>query len=177
VKLSSTRIPGAFVIEIEPRRDERGYFARTYCFDTLRKASAQFGTIRQTSISFNAERGTLRGLHFQADPKPEGKIVRASAGRIFDCIVDFRLNSPTHRQWFGVELDAAAHNALLIPPGCAHGFLTLLDNCAIEYFMDTDYVPELARGCRWNDPAFGIDWPATPLSMSERDKTWPDCAL
>jgi dTDP-4-dehydrorhamnose 3,5-epimerase len=177
VKFSPTIIPGAFVIEIESRRDERGYFARTYCFETLRKAGAQFDTIRQTSISFNAERGTLRGLHFQVEPKPEGKIVRASAGRIFDCIVDLRRSSPTHRQWFGIELDAAAHNALLIPPGCAHGFLTLQDNCAIEYFMDADYVPELARGCRWNDSAFGIAWPATPAFMSERDRAWPDYAL
>jgi len=176
VKLTPTRVAGAFAIEIEPLRDERGYFARLYCFETLRKSGAQFGTIRQTSISFNATRGTLRGLHFQAEPAQEGKIVRASRGRIFDCIVDLRRDSPTHRQWFGIELDAAAQNALLIPPGCAHGFLTLEDDCAVEYMMDADYVPQLARGCRWNDPAFGIAWPAAPVSMSERDRTWPDYA-
>jgi dTDP-4-dehydrorhamnose 3,5-epimerase len=174
VKLIPTAIPGAFSILIEPHGDERGFFARTYCAETLKRASAQFGTIRQTSISFNAQKGTLRGLHWQAAPKPEGKIVRASRGRIFDCIVDLRRDSPTYLNAFGIVLDAAAHNALLIPQGCAHGFLTLEENCAVEYFMDADYAPELARGCRWNDPAFAIAWPAEPLAMSERDRTWPD---
>jgi dTDP-4-dehydrorhamnose 3,5-epimerase len=176
VKLTPTKIAGAFAISIEPLRDERGYFARLYCFETLRKAGAQFGTVRQTSISFNADRGTLRGLHFQAWPEPEGKIVRVSRGRIFDCIVDLRRGSSTHLQWLGMELDAAKQTVLLIPPGCAHGFLTLEDNCAVEYMMDADYVPDLARGCRWNDPAFGIAWPTTPITMSERDRNWPDYA-
>jgi len=174
VKLTQTKIPGALVIEIEPRRDERGFFARTYCFETLRAAGAPFGAIRQMSLSFNAERGTLRGMHWQAAPKPESKIVRASSGRIFDAIVDLRRESPAYLQWFGIELDARAHNALLIPPGCTHGFLTLEENCAVEYAMDADYAPECARGCRWNDRAFGIKWPFTPISMSERDRTWPD---
>ncbi|HEY4265273.1 MAG TPA: dTDP-4-dehydrorhamnose 3,5-epimerase family protein [Micropepsaceae bacterium] len=176
MKLTPIGIAGAFAIAIEPRCDERGYFARLYCCETLRRAGATFGTIRQTSISFNAERCTLRGLHFQAEPAPEGKIVRVSRGRIFDCFVDLRRDSPTHRHWFGTELSAEAQNALLIPPGCAHGFLTLEDNCAVEYMMDADYVPELARGCRWNDPAFGIVWPEMPRAMSERDRTWPDYA-
>lgn len=176
MKLSPTKIPGALAIEIEPHRDERGFFARTYCFETLRAAGAAFGAIRQTSISFNAPRGMLRGMHWQAEPSPEGKIVRASSGRIFDCIVDLRRNSAAYLAWFGIELNAGVHNALLIPPGCAHGFLTLEDNCAVEYIMDTDYVPELARGCRWNDPAFGIAWPFPPAAMSERDRNWPDFA-
>ena len=176
MKLTPTKIPGALIVEIEPLADERGFFARTYCFETLRAAGAPFGTIRQTSISLNAGQGTLRGMHWQADPHPEGKIVRMASGRIFDAIVDLRRDSPTYRSWFGIELDAAAQNALLIPPGCAHGFLTLVENCAVEYVMDADYVPDLARGCRWNDPAFGIEWPSAPLAMSERDKTWPDFA-
>ena len=176
MKLIPTKIPGALAILLEPHRDERGFFARTYCVETLRAAGAEFGTIRQTSISFNRMRGTLRGMHWQAEPRPEGKIVRASAGRIFDCIVDLRSGSPAYLSWFGVVLDAAAHDALLIPPGCAHGFLTLEDDCTVEYIMDTDYVPELASGCRWNDPAFGIAWPAPPATMSERDRTWPDFA-
>jgi dTDP-4-dehydrorhamnose 3,5-epimerase len=174
VKLSPTRIEGAFVIEIEPHRDDRGFFARTYCFETLRAAGAPFGSIRQMSVSFNRESGTLRGLHWQAAPAPEGKIVRVTAGRIFDAIVDLRRGSPSYLQWFGIDLEAQSHNALLIPPGCAHGFLTREENCAIEYIMDADFVPELARGCRWNDPAFGILWPEAPKAMSERDRTWPD---
>ncbi len=174
MKLKPTTIPGAIVIEIEPHRDERGFFARTYCFETLAAADAEFGAIRQTSVSFNAARGTLRGMHWQAEPRPEGKIVRASSGRIFDVIVDLRRDSPAFLKWFGIELSAAAHNALLIPKGCAHGFLTLEDNCAVEYAMDVDYAPDCARGARWNDPAFAIAWPFAPLAMSERDRTWPD---
>jgi len=174
VKLAPAKIPGAFTIDIAPNRDERGFFARIYCHETLRAAGAEFRTIRQTSISFNKERGTLRGMHWQAEPAPEGKIVRAISGRIFDCIVDLRRDSATYLQWFGITLDAAVHNALLIPPGCAHGFLTLEDDCTVEYTMDADYAPALARGVRWNDPKFGIAWPAQPLAMSERDRTWPD---
>ena len=174
MKLTPTKIPGALVIEIEPLVDERGFFARTYCFETLRSAGAAFGTIRQTSISFNAKRGTLRGMHWQADPHPEGKIVRASSGRIFDVIIDLRPESPAYRGWFGIELDAKAQNALLVPAECAHGFLTLEANCAIEYVMDADYVPGLSRGCRWNDSAFGIEWPFAPITMSDRDNSWPD---
>jgi len=176
VKLTPTKIPGALIVEIEPLVDERGFFARTYCAETLRGAGAAFGTIRQTSISVNTKRGTLRGMHWQAEPHPEGKIVRAASGRIFDAIVDMRPQSPAYRSWFGIELDAKTQNALLIPPGCAHGFLTIEENCAIEYVMDTDYVPGLSRGCRWNDPAFGIEWPFAPIAMSERDKTWADFA-
>jgi dTDP-4-dehydrorhamnose 3,5-epimerase len=176
VKLTTTKIPGALVVEIEPLGDERGFFARTYCFDTLRAAGAPFGVIRQTSISFNVRRGTLRGMHWQAEPHGEAKIVRASAGRIFDVIADLRPESPTYRSWFAIELDADAQNGILIPPGCAHGFLTLEENCTVEYTMDTDYAPGFARGCRWNDPAFGIEWPFAPRTISERDKTWPDFA-
>jgi dTDP-4-dehydrorhamnose 3,5-epimerase len=174
VKLTSTNIPGAFVIAFDSQGDERGYFGRIYCVETLRNAGAPFGPIRQMSLSFTKERGTLRGLHWQAAPKPEAKTVRVSAGRIFDCIVDLRPDSPAYLQSFAIELDAQLHNALLIPPLCAHGFLTLIDDCTIEYAMDADYVPELARGARWNDPAFGIEWPALPSIIGERDKTWPD---
>jgi len=174
VKLTPTKIPGAFVMGFESQNDERGYFGRLYCTETLRKAGAPFGAIRQMSISFNKQRGTLRGMHWQAEPKPEGKIVRVSAGRIFDAIVDLRRDSPTYLQSFTIELDAQLHNAVLIPSLCAHGFLTLSDDCTIEYAMDADYVPELARGARWNDPAFAIEWPTSPTVIGERDKTWPD---
>lgn len=174
MKLSPTKIPGAFVVKFEPQRDERGYFGRTYCMETLRNAGASFAAIRQMSISFNKDSGTLRGMHWQANPKPEGKIVRASKGRIFDCIVDLRRDSPAYLQSFAIELDAGLANAIVIPPLCAHGFLTLSEDCTVEYAMDTDYVAELARGARWNDPAFAIEWPALPSVIGERDKTWPD---
>jgi len=176
VKVTPTKIPGAFVIAFESQGDERGYFGRLYCTETLRNAGAPFGAIRQMSISFNKQRGTLRGLHWQANPKPEGKIVRVSAGCAFDCIVDLRRDSTAYLQSFAIELDARLHNALLIPPLCAHGFLTLTGDCTVEYAMDADYVPELARGARWNDPAFAIEWPALPSAISERDKAWPGFA-
>jgi dTDP-4-dehydrorhamnose 3,5-epimerase len=174
VKLAATKIPGAFVVTFESHSDERGYFGRTYSMETLHEAGAPLGAIRQMSISFNKQRGTLRGMHWQAAPQPEGKIVRVSAGRIFDCIVDLRRDSVAYLQYFAIELDARLHNAVVVPPLCAHGFLTLTDDCAVEYAMDADYVPELARGARWNDPAFAIDWPALPSVIGERDKVWPD---
>jgi dTDP-4-dehydrorhamnose 3,5-epimerase len=176
MKLTPTKIPGAFVIEIEPVTDERGFFARIYCQETFRAAGAVFGGIRQTSISCNTQRGTLRGLHWQAETKPEAKIVRASAGRVFDVVVDLRRGSPSYCDWFGLELEARRHTALLIPPGCAHGFLTLEDGCTVDYMMDADYAPECARGVRWDDPAFGIVWPFAPLTMNARDRTWPNFA-
>ncbi len=173
MKLSRTKIPDALLIEIEPHGDERGYFARTYCWTELRNAEARFGTIRQVSISFNPQRGTLRGMHWQAPAQPEAKIVRVSSGRIFDVIADLRRDSPAYGQWYGVELGADRQNAVLIPAGCAHGFLTLEDDCAVDYFMDSDYVPELALGFRWDDLAFRIEWPFAPTLIGERDKTWP----
>ena len=173
MKVIATKIPGVLVLDIEPIGDERGFFARTYCSETLRAGGAAFGSIRQTSISFNTERGTLRGLHWQAESSPEAKIVRVSSGRIFDVAVDLRPASPAYCKWFGVELDARRHNALLVPAGCAHGFLTLENDCTVEYAMDADYAPECARGCRWDDPAFGIAWPFAPAAMSERDRSWP----
>jgi dTDP-4-dehydrorhamnose 3,5-epimerase len=176
VKLTPTKIAGALVLELEPIIDERGFFARTYCHETLRAAGAGFGSIRQTSISQSKERGTLRGLHWQSEPKSEAKIVRVTAGSIYDVVVDLRRASPTYCDWFGLELDALRHAALLIPAGCAHGFLTLEPDCTVEYTMDADFAPECARGARWDDPAFGIVWPFAPLAISERDRAWPNFA-
>jgi dTDP-4-dehydrorhamnose 3,5-epimerase len=174
VKLIPTKIPGALVLEIEPITDERGFFARTYCHETLHAAGAVFGSIRQTSISYSKERLTMRGLHWQTEPRPERKIVRVTAGSIYDVVVDLRRGSPTYCKWFGLELDARRHTALLIPPGCAHGFLTLEPDCTVEYTMDADHAPECARGARWDDPAFGIVWPFAPAAISERDRSWPN---
>jgi dTDP-4-dehydrorhamnose 3,5-epimerase len=177
MRVEPTRLHGVFLITAIPNRDERGFFVRTYCFETFRRYGTSFGNVRQTSISFNRFARTLRGLHWQAEEKPEGKIVRALQGCVFDVIVDLRRDSATYCQWIATELDGDAYNAVLIPPGCAHGFLTLVENCTVEYVMDTDYDQNLARGCRWNDPAFDIRWPFCPVVISERDKNWPDFAL
>jgi dTDP-4-dehydrorhamnose 3,5-epimerase len=174
MKLQPTVIIGVFQIALEPIGDERGLFARSYCFESLRRAGAQFGAIRQMSISFNPRIGTLRGLHYQSLEKPEGKIVRVISGRIFDVALDLREQSSTYLRWCHAELGADAHDALLIPPGCAHGFLTLEDDTTVEYAMDADFDARLACGCRWNDPRFGIAWPFEPRLIGERDRNWPD---
>jgi dTDP-4-dehydrorhamnose 3,5-epimerase len=176
VKVIGTPIPGAFRIEPEPQTDARGSFARSYCEATFRAHGLEPVGI-QCNISVNTERGTLRGLHYQAAPAEEAKLVRCVRGRLFDVAVDLRPNSPAFRQWLGVELDAEEGHALYIPRGCAHGFLTLADDTAVYYHMGTEYVPDLARGVRWNDPAFAISWPFAPLHLSERDAAFPDFVL
>ena len=170
---SDTEIEGVRIVELAPHTDARGSFARSFCIDEFAAAGIDL-TIVQTNISRNSSRGTLRGLHFQAEPAPEPKLVRCTAGRIFDVAVDLRAGSPSFCRWTGLELDAGTHNGLYIPAGCAHGFLTLDDNTEVSYLMGTAYVPELARGVRWNDPAFNIDWPIAPETMSEKDAAYPD---
>ncbi len=174
MKFEATPIAGLWRIEIEPHADARGFFARTYCIDEFARAGVRFGSIRQSSLSFNRVRGTLRGLHWQAAPKLEGKLVRPARGRIFDVIVDLRANSPTFCRWFGAELRSDRSEAFLVPPLCAHGFVTLEDDSVVDYAMDADFDTELARGVRWDDPAFGIVWPIEPVVMSDRDRTYPD---
>jgi dTDP-4-dehydrorhamnose 3,5-epimerase len=123
----------------------------------------------QCSVSFNAKRGTLRGLHFQASPHDEEKLVRCTGGAMFDVIVDLRTDSPTHRGWFGVELTAANRRALYVPKGFAHGFISLADDTEVYYMISVPYAAGFARGLRWNDPALGIRWPMEPVVISERD--------
>jgi dTDP-4-dehydrorhamnose 3,5-epimerase len=178
VKLVASELPGVFFVEIEPLRDERGFFART--FDAALFAAAGLdASVVQCNTSFNARVGTLRGLHYQAAPHEEGKLVRCTRGCIFDVVVDLRLESPTHGRWLGVELDAAGTRSLFIPGGCAHGFQTLADDSEVHYQMTAPYVPAAARGVRFDDPAFAIDWP-DPLRgeriVSERDRAFPDYA-
>jgi dTDP-4-dehydrorhamnose 3,5-epimerase len=173
VKFTPTLIPGVVKIEPEPQADERGSFGRTYCEATFRKHGLEPVGI-QCNISANTKRGTLRGLHYQAPPAEEAKLVRCLRGRLFDVAVDLRPDSPAFRQWLGVELDAEEGRALYIPRGCAHGFLTLADDTAVYYQMGAEYAPDLARGVRWNDPAFAISWPYAPLHISPRDAAFPD---
>ncbi len=175
MKFRHLRIPGVVRIDLEPQTDERGGFARTYCEATFRAHGLEPVGI-QCNISVNPRRGTLRGLHYQAAPAEEAKLVRCVRGRLFDVAVDLRPDSPAFRQWLGVELDAEAGEALYIPRGCAHGFLTLADDTAVYYHMGSEYAPERARGVRWNDPAFAISWPFEPLHLSERDAAFPDFA-
>jgi dTDP-4-dehydrorhamnose 3,5-epimerase len=174
VKLIPAIIKGVFVIESEPAADERGSFGRIYCREEFRRAGISFGAITQTSRSSNPAPATLRGLHWQAGPAAENKLIKVARGKIFDVAVDIRPASPTFRQWFGLELDADGGKALLVPEGCAHGFITLTRDCLVDYAMDRDYAPALARGARWDDPAFAIQWPAEPSAISPRDSNWPD---
>jgi dTDP-4-dehydrorhamnose 3,5-epimerase len=168
-----TRIPGVWEIDVEPHADTRGSFARTYC---EREFGARGLETRypQCNLSRNARRGTLRGLHFQAAPRAETKLVRCVAGAIFDVVVDLRLGSSGYLQWIGVELSAENGKALYVPPGCAHGFVSLCPDSDVFYQMGAFYEPEAARGFRWDDPAFAIRWPLDPTVISERDQSHAD---
>ncbi|WP_029005300.1 dTDP-4-dehydrorhamnose 3,5-epimerase [Azorhizobium doebereinerae] len=173
MKISPTSVDGVMAVEVTPFSDERGLFARTFCAETF-AAHGMAEVFPQQNTSFNPRAGTLRGLHMQAEPNAEAKLVRATRGRIYDVAVDLRPASPTYRAWTAVELDAARRNALYIPGGCAHGFLTLEDDSEVFYLMSRTYVPELARTYRWNDPAFGVAWPADPILISARDAAAED---
>lgn len=173
VKFVATDVAGAFVVEPEMREDERGAFARTFCAETF-AAHGLASVYPQCNVSTNGRRGTLRGLHFQTVPKAEAKLVRATRGRVFDVALDLRPDSPSHLKWAAVELDAARHNAFYIPAGCAHGFLTLEDHCELFYQMSETYDSDLARGVRWDDPAFAIAWPFAPEVIGTRDANYPD---
>jgi dTDP-4-dehydrorhamnose 3,5-epimerase len=165
-------LAGAYIVDMSRHEDERGFFARSYCADEF--AAHGFGSnMRQCSVSYNETRGTLRGMHFQAAPHDEEKLVRCTAGAIFDVIVDVRLRSPTQRRWFGAELSAANRRSLFIPKGFAHGFISLADASEVFYMISEPYVPVFSRGIRWNDPALGIEWPLTPTVMSARDAAYP----
>ncbi len=169
---------GALVVEAEPIEDERGHFARTFSSEEF-AARGLDARVGQCSTSFNARAGTLRGLHYQAAPHGEAKLVRCTRGAIYDVAVDLRSDSPTYRDWVGVELTADNARALFVPDGCAHGFQSLVDATEVLYQISTPYVQAAARGVRWNDPAFGVEWPAAPpkgRTMSARDAEYPDFA-
>jgi dTDP-4-dehydrorhamnose 3,5-epimerase len=169
-----TKLAGAFVIEPEPREDERGVFARTYCRDEFTARDLNTNWV-QCNVSFNRLRGTLRGMHWQAKPHAEVKLVRCIRGAAFDVIADLRPDSPTHRQWVGVELTADNRRAVYIPAGFAHGFQTLTDGTEMFYQMSEFYYPDLARGARWDDPALGIEWPVVERRIiTARDQAFPD---
>lgn len=168
-----TPLAGAFVIELEPHRDERGWFARSFCEREL----AEHGLptrFPQSNLSFNRHAGTLRGMHYNRAPFAESKLVRPASGAIFDVIVDLRQGSPTRFRSFGVELTAAQGSALFVPAGFAHGFVTLLDDTAVHYQMGEFFNADAARGFRWNDPKFSLAWPREPSVIAARDAGYPD---
>ena len=180
MKFQDVGLPGAWLVQVERMEDARGFFARTWCDDEF--ARAAFGSsgsgdvprFVQNSISFNLRKGTLRGMHYQAAPSREGKLVRCTAGAIFDAIIDLRPESETYLKFASVELTQRNRDALYIPPGFAHGFQTLVDDTEVFYQMTDVFQPELARGLRWNDPLFPIPWPEDDRLIHARDAQYPD---
>jgi dTDP-4-dehydrorhamnose 3,5-epimerase len=173
VIFTATRLPGAFIIDLAPIEDERGFFARTWAPEELAKHGLD-PALAQCNASWNHKRGTLRGMHFQRPPFAEIKIVRCTRGALLDVIVDLRKESPMYCQWTSVELTADNRRALYVPKGFAHGYLTLTDGVEAYYHVSTPFSADHATGVRWNDPAFGIAWPFDPTVMSAKDRAWPD---
>jgi dTDP-4-dehydrorhamnose 3,5-epimerase len=172
VNFTESPLAGAYIVDVNRLEDERGFFARSFCVEEFRGLGLAT-EMSQCSVSFNALRGTLRGLHFQAAPHEEEKLVRCTRGAVFDVIVDIRPESPTYRRYFGAELTAENQRALYIPKGFAHGFLSLVDETEVFYMISVAHVPGAARGLRWNDPALNINWPFPPRVISNRDAEFP----
>lgn len=174
MNFTKTPIAGAYVIDIEPKGDERGFFARGFCQQEFEAVGLK-PNIVQANIGVSRQRGTLRGLHYQVPPYAETKLVRCTAGAVFDVVVDLRPAASSYRKWLGVELAADTRRMLYVPEGCAHGYLTLVDNTEIFYLVSQFYSAGAERGVRWDDPVFGIEWPITHnLVISEKDRYWPD---
>jgi dTDP-4-dehydrorhamnose 3,5-epimerase len=171
-----TKLPGVFEIRMEPMPDERGFFARCWCEREFESHGLNPKVV-QCSVSFNARRGTLRGMHYQVAPDQEAKVVRCTKGALYDVLVDLRRGSPTFGDWVAVVLTAERRNMVYVPEGCAHGFLTLEDETEVLYQISEFYSPQSARGVRWDDPAFRIVWPEEVKVISERDRKCPDFAL
>lgn len=170
---TETKLPGAFVITLEKREDERGFFARTFCQNEFRDHGLN-PNLAQCNISYNKLAGTLRGMHFQAPPHPEAKLIHCVKGSIYDVILDLRQRSRTYGNHVSVVLTATEHNMIYVPEEFAHGFITLEDETEVYYLMSDFHAPHAARGVRWNDSAFALKWPRPPRVISERDATYPD---
>ena len=173
MKFTPASIEGAYVIDLEKRADERGYFARAWCEHEF--AVHGLGTrIAQVNVGVSTKAGTLRGLHYQQAPHGEVKLARCARGAVYDVAVDLRPASPTFGRWHGCELSAENGRMLYVPEGCAHGYLTLRDDTELTYFTSAPYAPDAARGVRHDDPAFSIAWPRTVTTISSQDAGWPD---
>jgi dTDP-4-dehydrorhamnose 3,5-epimerase len=178
VLFRETSVAGAFLIDPERIEDERGFFARTFSVEEF-AARGLDTRVAQCSTSFNAKAGTLRGMHYQLAPHAESKVVRCTRGAIYDVAIDLRPDSPSYLSWFGLELSAENGHTLFVPEGCAHGFQTLVHESEVQYQISTSFFPAAARGVRWDDPAFGIEWPPAPpegRTMAPRDAAYPDFA-
>jgi dTDP-4-dehydrorhamnose 3,5-epimerase len=174
VIFTETELPGAFLVDLERREDERGFFARAWCADEFGEHGLNARLV-QANLSFNDLKGTLRGMHFQREPAAEAKVIRCTRGSIFDAIVDLRSDSPTFKRWIGVDLSAENRRALYVPEGFAHGYQTLEPETETFYLVSEYYTPSAEGGVRWDDPAFGIEWPdpGSPI-LSPKDANWPD---
>ncbi len=175
MRFIDTPLAGACVVELEPFEDDRGFFARAWCRKEF-EAHGLEPEVVQANLSYNRSAGTLRGMHYQVAPYEETKLVRCIRGALYDVIVDLRPESPTYKQWYGVELTADNRRALFVPRGFAHGFLTLADETEAFYQVSEYYAPGAERGLRYDDPAFGIRWPGPVKVISEKDASWPDFA-
>jgi dTDP-4-dehydrorhamnose 3,5-epimerase len=173
MKFIETTLPGVFEIHLEPKADERGFFARTWCRQEFETQGLN-PQLAQCSVSVNMRKATLRGIHYQEAPYCEAKLVRCTQGAIYDVVVDLRPESPTFKGWIAVVLTAANRHMLYVPEGCGHGFLTLEDETEVFYQISQVYNAESSRGVRWDDPAFQINWPTRVSVISERDRTYPD---
>ena len=173
MKFIPTKIPGAYLIEIQPIADDRGFFSRTFCIDEFQQHGLNSNFV-QCNVSFTSQQGTIRGMHYQVAPHTETKLVRCTRGAIYDIILDLRPESPTFKQWVATELTANNHQMFYIPSGCAHGFQTLVDDTEVLYQMSGLYSAGAAKGVRWNDPAFEIEMPLAVSSINERDKNYLD---
>ena len=169
---AETRVAGAFLIRPERLADERGFFARIYCEREMTEHGLDPRVV-QRSVSYNKVRGTLRGMHYQIAPHQENKLVSCLRGAIYDVVVDLRPSSTTYRRWTGATLTAEGFEALFVPKGCAHGFVTLVDEALVHYEISDFHHPESARGVRYDDPAFAIEWPLAPVVINERDRGYP----
>lgn len=170
---TATKLPGVFLIEPEPRRDDRGHFARVWCAREFAERGLETRTA-QANSAFSPRRGALRGLHYQLPPHAEVKLIRCTRGAVYDVIVDLRPDSPTHGQWISAQLTAENGCMLYAPEGCAHGYQTIVDNSELWYQASEFYAPADARGVRFDDPAFKISWPLPITAMSAADRSWPD---
>jgi len=170
---TETKLKGAYIIDVKRLEDERGFFGRSYCKQEMEEYGLNTNMV-QANVSYNKKKATLRGMHMQAAPYAETKLVRCTRGAIYDVIIDMREDSETYKQWIGVELTADNYRMLFVPEGFAHGFITLEDNTDVTYNVTQYYTPGSERGIRWNDPAFNIVWPIAPEIISEKDRAVPD---
>ncbi|WP_339824413.1 dTDP-4-dehydrorhamnose 3,5-epimerase [Paenibacillus sp. FSL R7-0163] len=176
MKFLETPLKGAYLIEIEPHQDERGFFARTFCKEEFIKHDLKDDFL-QCNVSFNHRRGTVRGMHYQVKPFEETKLIRCTRGAIYDVIIDLCQTSDTYLRWYAIELNENNGRMLYVPEGFAHGFQTLEDNTEVFYQMSEFYHPDCATGVRWDDPTFGIRWPLTNYIMNDKDRNFPNWNL